>query len=200
MCSSTGGSGGAVSGDTEGLPCKPIPPRRPVVLVGLMGAGKTSVGRRLARKLRVPFTDADDAIVAAAGLSIPDIFELYGEQRFRDLERRVVARLLEDGPGVLALGGGAFVDPATRARCKERGLTIWLRAGLDTLVTRVERKPRSRPLLAGAEPRAILARLLLEREAAYGEAELVIDSDAAPVERVVERILARLDDREDGTA
>ena len=122
---------------------------RSVVLVGLMGAGKTSVGRRLASALRASFTDADDEIVTAAGMSIPDIFALYGEPRFRELERRVVARLLEQPPMVLALGGGAFIDGETRARVKVRGISIWLRADLDTLLARTDAQARQPPA-AGA--------------------------------------------------
>ena len=108
---------------------KPCRLTRSVVLVGLMGAGKTSVGRRLAQALGASFSDADEEIVAAAGMSIPDIFALYGEPRFRELERRVVARMLQQPPMVLALGGGAFIDLETRARVKERGISVWLCAG-----------------------------------------------------------------------
>ncbi|MEZ5858093.1 MAG: shikimate kinase [Geminicoccaceae bacterium] len=113
----------------------PAPPGRllrPIVLVGLMGAGKTAVGRRLAATLGVAFADADEAIIEAAGMSIPDIFEVYGETAFRDLERRVVVRLLDEATGVLALGGGAFIDPQTRAAVGERGISIWLKAGVAT--------------------------------------------------------------------
>ena len=122
------------------------------MLVGLMGAGKTSIGRRLARALGAPFADADDEIVAAAGLSIPDIFALYGEPRFRELERRVVARLLDGGPMVLALGGGAFVDPETRARVAARGVSVWLRADLETLVARTSAQARHPPAAGARRP------------------------------------------------
>ena len=165
---------------------------RTVVLVGLMGAGKTSVGRRLARALSSAFADADEEIVAAAGLSIPDIFALYGEPRFRELEQRVVARLLDQPPMVLALGGGAFIDPMTRERIKEKGSSIWLRADLDTLVARTARKKGSRPLLDQGDPRDILARLMDERYPIYGLADYTVDTATEPHEAVVERILAIL--------
>lgn len=172
----------------------PVPRRlrRSLVLVGLMGAGKTSVGRRLARALDAPFLDADEEIVAAAGLSIPDIFALYGEPRFRELERRVVARLLEQPPMVLALGGGAFVDAQTRARVKASAASIWLRADLDTLLARTMRKKGTRPLLAQGDPRDTLARLMEQRYPIYAEADYTVDTANEPHEAVVERILALL--------
>lgn len=163
---------------------------RTIVLVGLMGAGKTSVGKRLARALEAPFADADDHIVAAAGMSIPDIFAAHGEARFRDLERRVVARLLEEPPMVLALGGGAFIDPATRALVLERAISVWLRADLDTLVARTARKKGTRPLLdAGGDPRDILARLMEQRYPFYAQADYTIDTTSEPHETLVERII-----------
>jgi shikimate kinase len=163
-----------------------------VVLVGLMGAGKTSVGRRLARALGTPFKDADDEIVAAAGMSIADIFALYGEPRFRELERRVVARLLAEPAQVLALGGGAFIDPETRVRVKQAALSVWLRADLDTLVARTMRKKGIRPLLAAGNPRETLAELMARRHPIYAEADHVIDTAAQPHEVVVERIILLL--------
>jgi shikimate kinase len=162
---------------------------RPLVLVGLMGAGKSSVGRRLSRALAVPFRDADDEIVAAAGMSIPDIFERYGEPEFRHLERRVVGRLLDGVPMVLALGGGAFIDAATRAVVKARAHSVWLRADLDTLVERTNRKRGTRPLLATGDPRQILAELMERRYPIYAEADHVVDSTEQPHEVVVYRIL-----------
>ena len=177
----------------------PGPPRHPpqplarsVVLVGLMGAGKTSVGRRLGKLLQARFTDADDEIVAAAGMSIADLFASYGEPTFRELERRVVARLVNDPPGVVALGGGAFVDPATRALIKKQALSVWLRADLETLVTRTAKRRAVRPLLAGDEPRAVLQRLMSERYPLYAEADLTVDTGAAPADHVAERVLAMI--------
>lgn len=163
---------------------------RSVVLVGLMGAGKTSVGRRLAQALGASFADADEEIIAAAGMSIPDIFALYGEPRFRELERRVVARLLQQPPMVLALGGGAFIDVETRARVKAQGVSVWLRADLETLLARTLRKRGSRPLLAQGDPRDILARLMSERYPIYAEADYTIETQAEPHDAVVERITA----------
>lgn len=183
----------ATSGsETEAAPLAGRRLDRSLVLVGLMGAGKTSVGRRLARALGAPFLDADEEIVAAAGLSIPDIFALYGEPRFRDLERRVVARLLDRPPTVLALGGGAFVDPETRQRVKAKALSVWLRADLETLLARTQRKKGTRPLLAQGDPRETLARLMEERYPIYAEADHAVDTAEEPHEAVVRRILALL--------
>ncbi len=164
-----------------------------IVLVGLMGAGKTSVGRRLAKAMAVPFVDADEEIVAAAGMSIADIFESYGEPTFRDLERRVIARLLDGPPGVLALGGGAFVDPVTRARVKERAVSVWLDADVDTLAERTGRKRAARPLLRDGDLRHRLATLLAERAPAYAEADLRVESSARPPEEIALAILALLE-------
>jgi shikimate kinase len=166
---------------------------RSLVLVGLMGAGKTSVGRRLAKALGAPFVDADEEIVAAAGLSIPDIFSLYGEARFRELERRVVARLLDSDAIVLALGGGAFIDPDTRARVAERAVSVWLRADLETLLVRTARKRGTRPLLEQGDPREILGGLMERRYPIYAEADFIIDSHTEPHEAVVERILTMVE-------
>ncbi|HFD17021.1 MAG TPA: shikimate kinase [Rhodospirillales bacterium] len=173
----------------------PRAPARPVVLVGLMGAGKTVVGRRLARLLGVSFRDADEEIAAAAGMSIPDIFELYGETAFRDLERRVIARLMRDPPGVLALGGGAFVDPEVRRLVKTGAISVWLRADLETLLRRTERRRHARPLLATGDPRETLHRLMEARYPLYAEADLVVDTGEQPVETVVTRIRDLLADR-----
>lgn len=165
---------------------------RPVALVGLMGAGKTAVGRRLAAALGVGFADADDAIVEAASMSIPDIFQLYGEASFRDLERRVIARLIEAAPGVLALGGGAFIDPQTRAALAGRALTIWLKADLDTLVARTAKKRATRPLLMQGEPRVILAELMERRYPLYALADHTLVTGDQPLDEVVERLIALL--------
>ena len=165
------------------------PLARSVVLVGLMGAGKSSVGRRLARALHAGFADADEEIVAAAGMSIPDIFAGYGEAAFRDLERRVVARLLDHPPMVLALGGGSFVDAGTRAKVKALACSVWLRADLDTLVARTMRKQGSRPLLAAGNPRDTLVRLMAERYPIYAEADHTIDTAIEPPDAIVLRII-----------
>jgi len=180
----------APSSLTSSEPEQPCRLERTIVLVGLMGAGKTSVGRRLARALGATFADADDEIVAAAGLSIADIFALYGEPRFRELERRVVCRLLEQPPMVLALGGGAFVSAETRQQIKARAVSVWLRANLETLLARTMRKRGTRPLLAQGEPRDILARLMEERYPIYAEADYTVDTQAEPHEVVVARIMA----------
>ena len=179
----------------HGPPEAPPPWRlgRSVVLVGLMGAGKTSIGRRLAKTLAAPFVDADEEIVAAAGLTIPDIFALYGEARFRELERRVVARLLDSDAVVLALGGGAFIDPETRVRVTQRAVSVWLRADLDTLLARTARKRGTRPLLDQGEPREVLAGLMERRYPIYAEADFTVDSQTEPHEFVVERILTMVE-------
>ena len=165
-----------------------------VVLVGLMGAGKSAAGKRLAALTGTPFMDADDAIVQAAGMSIPEIFASHGEPAFRDLERRVIARLLEGEPRVVALGGGAFVDPTTRHRVKDRAFSVWLRADLDTLVARTARKRGTRPILDRGDPREILAGLMEVRHPHYAEADLTVDTGDQPLEHLVKELAARLTD------
>ena len=170
---------------------------RSVVLVGLMGAGKTSVGRRLAKALDESFRDADEEIVAAAGMSIPDIFESYGEPGFRDLERRVIARLLDEPPMVLALGGGAFVDGDTRAVIRARGISVWLKADLDLLWQRVRHKT-TRPLLRTANPRETLRELYERRQPLYAQADIVVESAAErSVEEMASRVVEALKHRPD---
>jgi len=164
---------------------------RTVVLVGAMGAGKSSVGRRLAKRLGLPFIDADDAIEEAVGCSIPEIFEIYGEEAFRDGERRVIARLLAGPPQVLATGGGAFMDPRTRAEIKQYAVSVWLKAELETLVERTGRRD-DRPLLKQGNPREILKRLLAERNPVYAEADVTVDSGSDGLDETVERLLAAL--------
>jgi shikimate kinase len=170
----------------------PPPLGRTLVLVGIMGAGKSSVGRRLAKAIGASFADADDAIIEAAGMSIADIFESYGEQSFRNLERRVIARLLDGPPRILALGGGGFIDPETRARVKAGACSIWLRADLPTLLARVLRKRATRPLLMNGDPAAILGDLMARRYPIYAEADHVVDSSEQPAEMVVQRIIELL--------
>lgn len=165
--------------------------RRTVALVGLMGAGKTSIGKRLAQELRLPFVDADSEIEAAAGQSIEDIFERHGEAHFRDGERRVIARLLDGAPHVLATGGGAFMDASTRGLLKERAITIWIKADIELLLSRVARR-NHRPLLKQGDKRAILERLMAERHPIYEEATFTIDSNDGPPEEMVTAIMARL--------
>jgi len=163
-----------------------------LVLVGMMGAGKSSVGKRLAQALDLPFKDADDEIERAAGLTIPDIFALRGEAEFREGERRVIARLLDDPPHVLATGGGAFVNPDTRAQMRNRGaITIWLKADPEVLARRVGRKD-NRPLLRGKDPRQALTELLAAREPAYRQADLIVESNDGPHQHTVDAILAAL--------
>lgn len=152
---------------------------RPVVLVGLMGVGKSTVGRKLAAMLGRDFIDADEAIVQAAGRSIPEIFETFGEAHFRDGERRVIARLIEEGHGVIATGGGAFVDPETRAAVLERGIAVWIDCDIDTLVERTSRR-NNRPLLQQGDPREILTRLAEARAPFYGQAHIRIVSETGP--------------------
>jgi shikimate kinase len=164
---------------------------RPIVLVGMMGAGKTAVGRRLAKALGWPFKDADAAIEAAAGTTIANIFAEIGEPAFRVKERQVVARLLNGERMVLALGGGAFIDPQTRALVHAKALSIWLRADLEILARRTGR-PGKRPLLAQGDPRTMLADLLAQRTPIYAQADLIIDSGKGPVGTVVAEVLAAL--------
>lgn len=167
---------------------------KPVVLVGLMGAGKSTVGKRLAGALGVEFIDSDNEIAQAAGCSISDIFETYGESMFRDLEKRVLTRLLSNPPCIIATGGGAFVNPEIREQIKSRTLSIWLRAGLDVLVERVSRRD-TRPLLKTGDKNEILKRLIDERYPVYEEADIVIDSSVGPHEAVVNDILKALEER-----
>lgn len=165
---------------------------RPVVLVGMMGVGKSTVGRKLSQLLGLSFVDADEAIEEAAQMSVSEIFATYGEAYFRDGERRVIARLLEGRPIVLATGGGAFVQPDTRKLILERGVAVWLDSDVKTLVDRVTRKD-TRPLLRDGDPAEIVARLKAEREPAYAEAPIKIMSNTGPHSEAVNRILQALD-------
>ena len=165
---------------------------RSIVLVGLMGAGKSSIGRRLGQGLGCPFVDADREIETAAGCSIEDIFERHGEAAFRDGERRVIARLLRGPRLVLATGGGAFMDPRTRAAIRERGISVWLRADLDLLVRRTGRR-NNRPLLKGKDRRAILQDLIDERYPVYAEADVAVDIDDSPPDVTTGRVRAAIE-------
>lgn len=168
-----------------------ITPTRTVALVGLMGAGKTTVGRRLAQALELPFADADSEIAAAAGRSIDAIFAEHGECEFRRGERQVIARLLDGPAHVLATGGGAFVDPRTRALMKERAISIWLKAPLDVLMKRVARRD-NRPLLKEDDPRAVMQRLMDERYPIYAEADITVETGVGPHNAAVSLILDAL--------
>ena len=164
---------------------------RSVVLVGMMGAGKSTIGRRLAVRLRLPFLDADTEIETAAGMSIPDIFETHGEPHFRDGEARVIARLLDGGGCVLATGGGAFMREDTRDRIRHQAVSIWLKADADIIMRRVKRRA-DRPLLQTADPAATIARLLGEREPFYQYADLTIWSRDVPHEKIVDECIDAL--------
>ena len=166
-------------------------PCRTIVLVGLMGAGKTKIGRRLAIRLGLPFSDSDQQIEAAAGETIEEIFANRGEQAFRDGERRVIVRLLGGPVHVLATGGGAFMDPVTRAVIARRGVSLWLRADLDVLVQRVSRRA-DRPLLKAGDPRTILDELIERRHPIYAKAEVTVDSGDGSPEATVNRAIAAL--------
>lgn len=148
---------------------------RTIVLVGLMGAGKSCIGRRLAGRLGVPFVDADTEIEQAAGCTISEIFEKYGETYFRDGERRVMTRLLHGDPSVLAAGGGAFLDPETRNVIRARAISVWLKADLDTLSQRTKGRSH-RPLLNGSDPRDVLARLIETRYPVYAQADIIVET------------------------
>ncbi len=168
-----------------------VPINRPIVLVGMMGVGKSSVGRKLAEQLRLAFVDADDEIELAAGMSIAEIFERFGEAYFRDGERRVIARLIDGAPKVIATGGGAFINQQTRTLILERTRSIWLDADIMVLAERVSRR-NHRPLLSGRDPVKVLTELGAVRNPIYAQAEIHIRSDASPHTRTVENILKAL--------
>lgn len=165
--------------------------RRSIVMIGMMGAGKSSIGKRLAARLGIPFADADAAIEEAAGMSIADIFVAHGEPSFRSGETRVIARLLENGPQVLSTGGGAFVNPETRARIQEKGISVWLKADMEVLLRRVKRRD-NRPLLKTDDPEMTLTNLLAAREPYYNQANLTVVSRDVPHEMIVEEIVTLL--------
>lgn len=164
---------------------------RSIVLVGMMGAGKSTIGRRLAARLRLPFLDADIEIEAAAGMSIPDIFETHGEPHFRDGEARVIARLLDSGPAVIATGGGAFMREETRNRIRDKAISIWLKADADVIMKRVKRRA-DRPLLQTEDPAATVRRLLEAREPFYQGADITILSRDVPHDRIVDECIDAL--------
>jgi shikimate kinase len=164
---------------------------RSVVLVGMMGAGKSTIGRRLSARLHLPFLDADTEIEAAAGMSIPDIFETHGEPHFRDGEARVIARLLDSGPAVIATGGGAFMREETRNRIRDKAVSIWLKADVEIIMKRVRRRA-DRPLLQTEDPTATVSRLLEAREPVYRTADLTIGSRDVPHDRIVDECIDAL--------
>jgi shikimate kinase len=164
---------------------------RSIVLIGLMGAGKTAVGRRLANKLELPFIDADTEIEVAAGASINEIFAEHGEAYFRQGERKVIARLLQSGPQVLATGGGAYMNPETRAAIKARGTSVWLKADVKVLLKRVGRRG-TRPLLAGGDPEKVMKKLMQERYPVYAEADVTVESRDVPHETIVGAVIDAL--------
>jgi shikimate kinase len=165
---------------------------RSIVLVGMMGVGKSSIGRRLAARLGVPFVDADAEIEKAAGMSIADIFARHGEADFRSGEARVIARLLDGGPQVLATGGGAVMNADTRAAIKAKGVSIWLSAEFDVLTRRINKRKNERPLLQTADPAATLRELLVAREPVYAQADLTVQSREVPHDAIVAEIMTAL--------
>lgn len=174
----------------------PLSLTRPLVLVGLMGAGKTTVGRRLAKEIGLDFFDSDVEITEAAGCSVSDIFSLHGEAIFRDLEKRVLLRLVSAGPSVIATGGGAFMNPEIRAAIREHGTSIWLRADVDVLEDRVSRK-NNRPLLEQGDKKEILTRLAEERYPVYAEADMTVNSGKGSHETIVAEIVTLLQARKE---
>jgi len=164
---------------------------RSLVLVGMMGAGKSSIGRRLATRLGIPFVDADTEIEQAHRMTIPDIFATYGEAYFRSGETRVIARLLEGGPQVLATGGGAFMNPDTRAAIAAHGVSVWLKAEFDVLMRRIKRR-QDRPLMKTDDPGETLRTLMTERYPVYGQADITIQSREVPHDKIVDEIVVAL--------
>ena len=167
---------------------------RSLVLVGMMGAGKSSIGRKLAQRLNLPFVDADSEIERAAGMSIPDIFAKHGEPYFRAGEARVIARLLEGGPQVMATGGGAFMHPQSREVIRAKGISVWLKADFDVLMKRIKRR-NDRPLLKTDDPGETLRRLMDERDPVYAEADVTIHSRDVPHDMIIAEIISAVTPR-----
>jgi len=180
------------NGNAAAAAIVPLLGGRSIVLVGMMGVGKSSIGRRLAARLAVPFVDADTEIEKAAGMSIADIFARHGEADFRSGEARVIARLLEGGPQVLATGGGAVMNADTRAAIKAKGVSIWLSAELDVLLRRINKRKNERPMLQTADPAATLRELLVVREPIYAQADLTVRSREVPHDAIVTEIITAL--------
>jgi shikimate kinase len=169
----------------------PLSVPRTVALVGLMGAGKSAIGKRLALRLGLPFVDADDEVERAAGCSISEFFERFGEAEFRAGERRVISRLLAGPAHVLSTGGGAYMDAETRAMMRAHAITVWLRAELDVLYDRVKKRTH-RPLLRGGDPKEILERLMSQRYPVYAQADIVVESTAQPADITTDQVLEAL--------
>ena len=185
----------ALQNDANGALAEPIRAaldRRSVVLIGMMGVGKSSIGRRLATRLGIPFLDADTEIEKAAGMSISDIFARHGEADFRSGEARVIARLLESGPQVLATGGGAFMNEGTRAAIKAKGVSIWLSAEFEVLLRRISKRKNERPMLQTDDPDETLRHLLAVREPTYALADLTVQSREGPHDVIVAEIVSAL--------
>jgi shikimate kinase len=202
MDAGNNGDGGGIPGEAPGRATRPAAPAaeaaivaalgpRSIVLVGMMGAGKSSIGRRLAGRLGIAFVDADAEIEAAHRMSIPDIFATYGEPYFRAGETRVIARLLDGGPQVLATGGGAFMHADTRSAIGAKGVSVWLKADLDVLMRRIKRR-QDRPLLKTEDPGETLRKLIDERYPVYAEADITIQSRDVPHDKIVDEIMAAL--------
>lgn len=167
---------------------------RSIVFVGLMGAGKTAIGRKVATELGIPFIDSDHEIESVSRTTIPDLFELYGEPEFRSLEQRVIGRLLEGGPQVLSTGGGAFMNASTRETIANRGLSVWLKADIDVLMERVSKK-QNRPLLKNADPRGVMQRLMDERYPVYALADITVPTRDDAKEVIAREVIAAISAR-----
>ena len=164
---------------------------RPVVLIGMMGAGKTRMGRQLSQLLKLPFTDSDDEIEKAAGMEIPEIFDRFGEDYFRDGERRVIERLIDNGVGVIATGGGAMMTEETKSLISDKTLSVWVRADMEVMIERTSRKD-NRPLLKDKDPEEIFTELIDKRYPVYEKADIVIDSHNGPAEAILNQLLDRM--------
>src|SRR5271155_5866133 len=182
----------AIKNDANGAAILPLLGHRSIVLIGMMGVGKSSIGRRLGGRLGIPFVDADAEIEKAAGMSIADIFSRHGEADFRSGEARVIARLLEGGPEVLAAGGGAIMHADTRAAIKAKGVSIWLDAEFDVLMRRISKRKHERPMLQTADPAATLRDLLAVRAPVYAQADLTVQSREVPHDAIVAEIMTSL--------
>ena len=182
----------AIKNDANGAAILPLLGPRSIVLIGMMGVGKSSIGRRLGARLGIPFVDADAEIEKAAGMSIADIFSRHGEADFRSGEARVIARLLEGGPQVLATGGGAVMNADTRAAIKTKGVSIWLNAELEVLMRRISKRKHERPMLLTADPAATLRDLLASRAPVYAQSDLTVQSREVPHDAIVSEIVTLL--------